>query len=99
MIHALEDDAVGRWRIITRTGTRYLLDLDRRLVRRQPDRSTGSAPMRADGRNVALLEIVQCRVGLPLVVLIDLKVPGAACTRRITADITRIRLARVVAGP
>ena len=50
--------------------------------------------MRADGWDVAFLEVVQCRVGLPLVVLIDLHLPGAACTRRIAGDITRIRLAR-----
>ena len=94
MIHALDDDTAGRWRITTRTGTTYLLDLDRRLIRRQPVRGGGSTPMRADGWDVAFLEVVQCRVGLQLVVLIDLHLPGASCTRRIAADITRIRLAR-----
>ena len=94
MIHELDDDAAGRWRITTRTGTRYLLDMDRRLIRQQPVHGGGSTPMRADGWDVALLEVAQCRVGLPLVVLIDLQLPGAACTRRIAADITRIRLAR-----
>jgi len=94
VIHELDDDAAGRWRITTRTGTRYLLDMDRRLIRQQPVHGGGSTPMRADGWDVALLEVAQCRVGLPLVVLIDLQLPGAACTRRIAADITRIRLAR-----
>lgn len=94
MADALDDDGQGRWRITTRTGTRYLIDLDRHLVRRVNAARGSSTPMRRDGLDVDLLQLMQCRIGLPLVLLLDLHHPGAVCTRRIGGEVTRIRLAR-----
>lgn len=94
MVDALEDDRVGRFRVTTRTGTRYFLDLDRRLIRREPAFTGSSALMRRDGQDLDLVFLRQCRLGAPLVVLIDLRIRGACWTQRTSADVTRIRLAR-----
>jgi hypothetical protein len=91
---AVDDDGLGQFRITTRTGTRYFLDLDRRLIRREPAFTGSSALMRADGQDLDLVFLRQCRLGVPLVVLIDLHIRGACWTQRTSADVTRIRPAR-----
>src|SRR5690554_6465473 len=93
MADALDHEAVGRWRVTTRTGTRYLVDLDRQCVRREPARGGSSTSMHRDQQDVDLLQLMQCRIGAPLVLLLDLHLPGVACTRRVSSDVTRIRLA------
>ena len=94
MVDALEDDAPGRFRITTRSGTRYLIDLDRRLIRREPAFAGGSVMMRRDGQDLDLVFLRECRVGAPLIALVDLHIRGACWTQRTSAEVTRIRLAR-----
>lgn len=97
MVETLEDQSVGTWRITTRTGTRYLIDLDRRLIRREPAAGGSSAPMRGDGQDAGLLHLKACSIGSPLVALIDLHLSGSRTTRRIAGEVTRIRLAKAKA--
>ena len=94
MVDALEDDAPGRFRITTRSGTRYLIDLDRRVIRREPAFVGGSVMLRRDGQNLDLVFLRECRVGAPLIVLVDLHLRGACWTQRSSAEVTRIHLAR-----
>jgi hypothetical protein len=94
VVDALEDDFAGRFRITTRTGTRYVIDLDRRLVRREPAFTGGSVMMRRDGQDLDLVFLRECRLGAPLIVLVDLDVRGACWTQRTSAEVTRIRLTR-----
>jgi hypothetical protein len=94
VVDALEDDAPGRFRITTRSGTRYLIDLDRRLIRREPAFTGGSVVMRRDGQDLDLVFLRECRLGAPLIALVDLHLPGACWTQRTSAEVTRIRLAR-----
>jgi hypothetical protein len=91
MVDELADDGDGGWRVLTQTGTRYLLDLDRRRIRRLPAPGALSTWMRRDGEELHLIELCQCRVGSPLIILVDLQVPGARHTQRTSDQIRRIR--------
>jgi hypothetical protein len=93
MVEVLRNGGVGRWRVTTRTGTRYVLDLDRQGVRRIPAAGGSSDRMRRDNTDVHLVQVVECRIGAPLVLRINLGVPGVSVTTRMASDVTRIRLA------
>ena len=90
-LSALTDDDHGRFLVTTASGSRYWLDLDARFLRRV----TGSVlpetlRLRRDGDDVDLLEIVTCSRGDPMVVLINLHVPGVWLTTRETTTVVCI---------
>lgn len=88
---SLTDDATGCYVVTTASASRYWLDLDRRLVRRVPSPAVQvSLRMRQDGDDIHLLEIVQCHVGQPMVMLINLNVPGVWLTTRESTSVVRI---------
>ncbi|WP_157509701.1 hypothetical protein [Leifsonia sp. Root4] len=88
---SLPDDATGRYVVTTVSGSRYRFDLDVREVRRDPGSPLAGAPaLRRDGESVDLLEIVSCTLGEPLVVLINLAVPGVWLTTRESTAVASI---------
>ncbi|TFC16539.1 hypothetical protein [Cryobacterium glucosi] len=91
MVDSLTDDATGCYVVTTQSASRYWLDLDRRLLRRVPSPSfPDRLQLRRDGEDIDLLEVVRCRVGRPLVLLINLNVPGVWLTTRESTPVTRI---------
>ena len=85
----LTDDMLGRYVVSTNDGTEVQLDLDARTVRT----FAGKAPAAFRRRNREAVELVllaTCRVGEPMVLLIDLGIPGIWFTRRTTEPVTRI---------
>lgn len=85
----LIDDMPGRYVVSTEDGTEVHLDLDARTVRTYP----GTAPAAFRRRNREAVELVllaTCRVGEPMVLLIDLDIAGIWFTRRTTEPVTRI---------
>jgi hypothetical protein len=88
---SLTDDATGCYVVTTTSGTRYWLDLDRRLSRRVVNPAAlRPLRLRQDGADIDLLEIVKCRVGLPLILLINLNLPGVWLTTRESTPVNRI---------
>ena len=88
---SLTDDATGCYVVTTASATRYWLDLDRRLLRRVTSPGV-HAPLRLrqDGDDIDLLEVVQCHIGRPMVLLINLNVPGVWLTTRESTPVVRI---------
>ena len=87
----LTDDATGCYVVTTASATRYWLDLDRRLLRRVTSPGVQSPlRLRQDGDDIDLLEVVQCHIGRPRVLLINLNVPGVWLTTRESTPVVRI---------
>ncbi|WP_104170015.1 hypothetical protein [Cryobacterium sp. M23] len=87
----LTDDATGCYVVTTASATRYWLDLDRRLLRRVTSPGVQSPHrLRQDGDDIDLLEVVQCHIGRPMVLLINLNVPGVWLTTRESTPVVRI---------
>ena len=89
---SLTNDAPGRWLITTKASTRYLIDLDQRWVCRMPAAGVGNS-MRRDFHDVTLLRMTRCQVAEPLVLLVDLRIPGALMTKRTSSPVTLIERA------
>ena len=90
-IEFLTDDSTGCYVISTESDTRYWIHCQRRLVRRVPSPDNDSAlRLRGDGENLILEEIVECRRGRPLLLLINLRLPGVFITTRESTPIIRI---------
>jgi hypothetical protein len=88
LIFDLIDGDTGYWLVTTVTGTRYVIDLDRRLVCRMP--SPTATSMRRDFERVPLVRMTRCCIAQPLVMLINLKTPGALITQRTSSLVTFI---------
>jgi hypothetical protein len=59
--------------VATVSASRYWLDLDRRLLRRVSSPVfQATLHLRGDGEDVDLVEVVDCRIGHPMVLLINL---------------------------
>lgn len=74
----------GRWLVQTETAS-YLLDLDEGTVRRHPAAGAGAVPgagpvrvadLRRDGEVIALVDLLTCRVGERMGLLLDLGLPA-----------------------
>ncbi|TFD65485.1 hypothetical protein E3T41_01520 [Cryobacterium sp. Hh38] len=89
--NALTDADRGRYLVTTASATCYSLDLDARVLRRVASAMfNDTLSLRRDGDDVDLLEIVTCCVGNPMVVLINLHVPGVWLTTRETTRVVSI---------
>ena len=82
----------GKWQITTETSV-YVLDLDDQLATRVPDAGAGATPglpgvpissLRRDHEPIRLVELVQCRVGVPLRLLLDVRRDGIYTERTST---------------
>jgi len=87
------DDEEGVFNVSTDDGATHRLDLNRRTV------TTRTADVPAtDGtpasRPVRIVAVVTCRVGHPMVVLIDRGVPGVSFTHRTTPPVVSIHRVR-----
>ena len=88
---SLRDDEAGCYLVTTESSSRYWLDLDRRLLRRETSAAfAGTLRLRRDGEELDLVEVVDCRVGHPLILLINLNLPGVWLTTRESAPVVRI---------
>lgn len=85
----LTDDMGGRHLVETEDGTHLHVDLDARTVKTFA--TTAETPFRRrNAEAVDLVLLATCRVGEPMVLLLDLEVPGIWFTRRTTEPVTRI---------
>jgi hypothetical protein len=81
----------GRFLVVTSSESRYLIDLDDSTMRRFPamDMAVDRA-LRRDGQSVEVVALKECTVGRPMVLLINLRVPGVLLTTRPTTDVRSI---------
>lgn len=94
------EQSAGRWLVSTASGTRYFLDLDELSACRIPDADNAvddffSVEMRRDGEVLPLLGLADVHVGLPMVLLLDVRGDGIPTIRQTTV-VTGIE--RVVAS-
>ena len=87
-MHGLTGVTAGRFAVTT-NASEYLIDLDRRVVRRLPVGSD-AADLRRDAEEVMLLAVARCEVGRPMTLVIDLNAPGVLATTRSTTFVTAI---------
>ncbi|MEB0001664.1 hypothetical protein QN355_09045 [Cryobacterium sp. 10S3] len=82
----------GRFAIETASGSTYWLDLDRAVMRRLPtvDDRANEHELRRDGAEVALLRVVECSIGQPMHLIINLRVAGVVATSRRTTTVMAI---------
>ena len=85
---SLQDEEKGTYVVTTESSTRYWLDLYRRTLRRAPSFELDA--LRRDGKDLDLVELLDCRVGHPLKVLINLNLPGVWLTTRESTPILLI---------
>lgn len=83
------DEMEGVFVVATADGTMFQLDMDQRLVTRSAEVSPGVRVV-IDPTPASLLTVATCRLGAPMVLLIDRNVPGVRFTRRATAIVIRI---------
>lgn len=92
----IHDRSRGVWIVNTKT-SRYLVDLDSQIIVRSPD-TTRSEPrpgppvaaLRLDHDSIPLITLVRCRIGSPMIAILDVRKDGIR-TRRETTDVTRIQ--------
>lgn len=90
-MNTLTDDATGCFVVTTQSASRYWLDLNRRLLRRVTStQSQTTLHLRGDGEYIDLIEIVDCRLGHPMVLLINLNLPDVWLTTRESTIVVRI---------
>lgn len=97
MTQELKNDDKGRYSIVTATGSRYCLDLDKRTLRRQMAATApiddflvvGVSQLRRDGETLELLMVEQCRIGAPARLWLQVR-PDSAVTLRMTSPVVRI---------
>ncbi|MDZ8276368.1 hypothetical protein R2Q81_10465 [Microbacterium aquimaris] len=87
------DDMTGVHLVETSDGTGLRVDLDARTVQTFP--APGSPLSRRRVEEVDLVLLATCRLGQPMVVLLDLEIPGVWFTRRTTEPVARIRPERL----
>jgi hypothetical protein len=93
MMRTLMDTASGAYRVLTQSAE-YLIDLDRKVLRRIPGDGGGEfevALLRRDIELITLLQVVECTVGRPMSLLIDLHVLGVPYTARNTTPVVSIK--------
>lgn len=80
----------GIWEVHARSGGVYVLNPERHTMRRERGLTSFSASLRRDGSEVILLDVIECEVGRPMVLLLDLSWPGVMHTTRASTPVTRI---------
>lgn len=85
-MESLMDSTTGTYRVATVAST-YVVDLDREVVRREPrdDRSGGLLLGRDE--LLILLRILECTVGRPMILLLDLHLFGVPFTARLSTQV------------
>ncbi|AVL97599.1 MULTISPECIES: hypothetical protein [unclassified Microbacterium] len=83
------DEMDGVFVVTTDDGVEYCLDMNNRQVTRTVEVRTGVRTV-LDPESAALVAVATCRVGVPMVLLIDRDVPGVLFTRRTSATVLSI---------
>ena len=83
------DEMEGVFVVTTDDDVAYRLDMDERRVTRTVEVGTGARAV-LDPESAALVAVATCRVGAPMVLLIDRDVPGVLFTRRTSANVSTI---------
>lgn len=89
LIASIDDDATGRWRITTETGSTYVVDLDERVITRVPE----LCALRRDNEPLLLHRVVEARVGDIGCFLVQVR-PDDVPTLRITSHIVDVKALR-----
>ena len=77
------DTIDGRYRVVTASGSRYELDLDRGTLMRVPkNNEILDRGLRCDREAVRLVAVQECTVGREMMLLIDLGIDGVTVTSR-----------------
>ena len=87
---SLMDTTTGTYRVASMAST-YIVDLDCAVIRRQP--RTGDprgSLLRRDEEPITLLEVLECTVGRPMALMIDLHVPRVPFTVRVSTPVVSI---------
>ena len=86
----LMDSTAGVYRVATAAST-YEIDLDRMVLRRDPrTEDTDGALLRRDDELITLVAVIECTVGHPMELLIDLHVVGVEFTTRHSTPVLTI---------
>ena len=86
----LMDSTTGAYRVATATST-YEIDLDRMVLRRDPrTEDADGALLRRDDELITLVSVLDCTVGHPMELLIDLHVVGVEFTARHSTPVLTI---------
>lgn len=88
---SIDNQTTGRWVVTTESGARYLLNLNRRWVSREPEPS--STRMRRDNSAVGLVELVRCKVGDQMRLIVNIRQDGIF-TIRYTTPVINIKQLR-----
>ena len=83
MATTLKGETEGVWRITTASGSVYEIDLDNKLVVRQP--GEGASRLRKDDYVTPLLDVVTVEVGTMLELMIQVRDDEVSTYRRGTA--------------
>lgn len=90
-MRTLNGETAGRYFVSTESGSVYLVDLDRLMMSRLPAMDmSADRSLRRDGQSVDLISLVECSIGRPMNLIIDLHVPGVMRTTRRSTDVTAI---------
>lgn len=89
-MESLMDSVNGAYRVTTAASS-YVLDLDRMVIRRAPRTGDpGGSLLRRDEELITLLEVLECSVGRPMALMVDLHVVGVPYTARISTPVVSI---------
>lgn len=88
-MHTLMDVASGAYLVETEA-SRYVIDLDDMTITRQP-RTLDASYLPGDDTAVDLLQVVECTVGRPMKLRIDLHKEGVPYTNRTTTFVESIQ--------
>lgn len=83
------DEMDGVFVVATDDGVEYRLDMNKRQVTRTVETCSGVRAV-LDLEFAALVAVATCRVGAPMVLLIDRDIPGVVFTRRTSATVLTI---------
>ncbi|WP_288873379.1 hypothetical protein [uncultured Microbacterium sp.] len=83
------DDMDGVFVVTTEDGVAFRLDMDERLVTRTVAVRAGLRAM-LDSESAVLVAVATCRVGAPMVLLIDRNVPRVLFTRRTSGTVLSV---------
>ncbi|WP_396668506.1 hypothetical protein [Microbacterium sp. R86528] len=90
----ISDEMEGLFIVATDDGTTYQLDLHHRFVIASSAAAAAAADpatrVVVDAAPAKLLTVATCRLGVPMVLLIDRGIPGVWFTRRATANVRHI---------
>jgi hypothetical protein len=91
-VNELTADAGGRWLVVTETAC-YTVDLDGQTIVRYPGAGTGPisadypvtvADLRRDEQSIPLIQLVRCRVGGSMLLMLNIRQDGILTARMTT---------------